>query len=380
MEYIQRYFEDGHSYAVILDMLSTYHGIKISMRSLKTHLKEANMFRRKNYSPVHDVRNAIRAELHGPGQLFGYRTMWLALQQKHKLHVKRDDVMRLMQELNPQGTFQRTRRRFVRRTYHSMGPNYLWHVDGYDKLKPFGFAISGCIDGFSRRVMWLTCGHTNNDPAVIAHNFISCVQRMGVVPMRLRTDCGTENGTLAAIQCTLRHHHTDYYSGLRSHMYGTSMSNQRIESWWSILRKARAQFWINLFGDLRNDGHFNGSNEHQCLLQFCFQHILQADLDECVELWNKHRIRPSRLAMCPGGVPNELYLLPHRSGSRDCGFPVNDVDLGAFPESRLATQLCGDIKIQEYLEFAMEHNQLQRPQNWEEALHLYFTMKETAGL
>ncbi|CAM4734136.1 unnamed protein product [Leuciscus chuanchicus] len=52
-----------------------------------------------------------------------------------KLLVKRDDIMRLLQELNP----QRTRRRFVRRTYHSMGPNYLWHVDGYDFL-PSGFA------------------------------------------------------------------------------------------------------------------------------------------------------------------------------------------------------------------------------------------------
>ncbi|KAL1250711.1 hypothetical protein QQF64_018507 [Cirrhinus molitorella] len=146
--------------------------------------------------------------------------------------------MQLLQELNPQGTEQRTRRRFVRRTYHSMGPNYLWHVDGYDKLKPFGFGISGCIDGFSRRILWLTCGYTNNDPAIIAHNFINCVQRLGVVPTRLRTDCGTENGTLAAIQCTLRHHHSDYYAGSRSHMYGTSMSNQRIESWWSSFRKA----------------------------------------------------------------------------------------------------------------------------------------------
>ncbi|KAI7809774.1 hypothetical protein IRJ41_016386, partial [Triplophysa rosa] len=360
--------------------LLTYHDIKISLRSLKRHLKNAGLFRRKSYSLLSDVRNAIRAELRGPGQLFGYRMMWLALQQKHKLRVKRDDVMRLLKELIPRGTDQRTRRRFFRRTYHSMGPNYLWHVDGYDKLKQFGFGLSGCIDGFSRRVLWLICGHTNNDPAVIARYFITCVQRLGVVPMRLRTDCGTENGTLAAIQCTLRHHHTDYHAGSRSHMYGTSLSNQRIESWWSIFRKARAQFWMDLFGDLRNEGHFNGSNEHQCLLQFCFQNILQADLDECVELWNKHRIRPSRLAMCPGGVPNELYYLPHRSGSRDCGFPVEDVELSAFPESRLTAQLCGDKNIQEYLEFAMEHNQLQCPQTWEEALKLYFTLKETAGL
>lgn len=28
------------------------------------------------------------------------------------------------------------------------GPNYVWHLDGYDKLKPYGFAIHACIDGF----------------------------------------------------------------------------------------------------------------------------------------------------------------------------------------------------------------------------------------
>ena len=27
------------------------------------------------------------------------------------------------------------------------GPNYLWHVDGYDKLTPYGLNIHGCIDG-----------------------------------------------------------------------------------------------------------------------------------------------------------------------------------------------------------------------------------------
>ncbi|KAI9545990.1 hypothetical protein NQZ68_032072 [Dissostichus eleginoides] len=35
-------------------------------------------------------------------------------------------------------------------------------------LNPFGIAISGCIDGFSRKVMWLRSGSTNNDPGIIA--------------------------------------------------------------------------------------------------------------------------------------------------------------------------------------------------------------------
>ena len=57
-----------------------------------------------------------------------------------------------------------------------MGPNYLWHVDGYDKLKPFGMAISGCIDGFLRRIMWLKCGPANNNPEVLKNNFIDCIR------------------------------------------------------------------------------------------------------------------------------------------------------------------------------------------------------------
>lgn len=74
----------------------------------------------------------------------------------------------------------------------------------------------------------------------------------------------------------------------------------------------RCQFWMELFADLRDAGYFNGSHEHQCLLRYCFGDVIQKDLDECVRLWNSHRIRPSRTASCPGGLPNELYYLPHR--------------------------------------------------------------------
>ena len=118
---------------------------------------------RKYYRSRTTVINAIREELRGPGQLFGYRTMWQVLRQKYHLKVKRDNVMNLLRELNPRGCERRARRRSIRRTYHSLGANYMWHADGYDELKPFWLAISGCIDGFSRKVLWLKCGPTNNN-------------------------------------------------------------------------------------------------------------------------------------------------------------------------------------------------------------------------
>ena len=45
------------------------------------------------------------------------------------------------------------------------------HIDNNDQLKRFGFPIHRCIDGFSRKFMWLVVSTSNNDPLVIANNF-----------------------------------------------------------------------------------------------------------------------------------------------------------------------------------------------------------------
>ncbi|XP_039626079.1 uncharacterized protein LOC120539766 [Polypterus senegalus] len=306
--------------------------------------------------------------------------MFQILKQKYQLRARRSDVMKLMSEMNPSGTRARRIRRFFRRSYHSLGPNYVWHVDGNDKLKPYGFAVSGCIDGFSRKILWLTCGPTNNNPAVVASNYMKVIYDLRVVPMRLRTDCGTENGIMAAMQCALRSHHSDRFSGEASHIYGTSTSNQRIESWWAQYRKQRSQFWMDLFEDLKDLGHFNGSHEHKCLLRFCFTDILQKDLEECKQLWNQHRIRPSRMSTCPPGIPNELYSLPHRFWSRDCGFHVAQQQLQDLRDQCETVGLCGDEDIQDYLTYVKEQYDLQTPQVWEDALDLFFKLKEKTNV
>ena len=40
-----------------------------------------------------------------------------------------------------------------RRSYTNPGTNFAWHIDGYDKLKPYGFPIHGGVDSLSRRVV-----------------------------------------------------------------------------------------------------------------------------------------------------------------------------------------------------------------------------------
>ena len=61
-----------------------------------------------------------------------------------------------MKKVNPEGVVRRQRHRLQRRKHYSKGPNYVWHSDGYDKFKLFGFSIHACIDGYSRKVFWLS--------------------------------------------------------------------------------------------------------------------------------------------------------------------------------------------------------------------------------
>ncbi|XP_046564869.1 uncharacterized protein LOC124273639 [Haliotis rubra] len=127
--------------------------------------------RRRGASNIQVVRRAVQEELNGSGAYLGCRSMRSRLQSSYGLSVPRDTVLQLQRELDPEGVEMRSRHRLSRRVYTNKGPNYLVHIDGYDKLKPFGFAIHGAICGFSRRILWLEVSNTNNNPYVVASYF-----------------------------------------------------------------------------------------------------------------------------------------------------------------------------------------------------------------
>jgi len=89
---------------------------------------------------------------------------------------------------------------------------------------------------------------------------------------------GTENGHVEQIQRFLRRNAADRFAGDRSFLYGKSTANQRIEAWWGILRKEQAQFWIELNGELKNDGVFDGDVLDKGLIQFCFMKLIQVSV------------------------------------------------------------------------------------------------------
>ncbi|XP_034051654.1 uncharacterized protein LOC117561399 isoform X2 [Gymnodraco acuticeps] len=346
---IKLYFRLSLSNKEILAILAHTNHIVISVRTLKRICKRLNLFRRKNQSDLEEVLAFVQHEIMTNGQMQGYRWLHLrAIQQG--LVVSQDSIRRIIKLVDPQGVELRRAHRLRRRQYRCRGPNALWHMDGYDKLKPYGIAINGCIDGFSRYVLWMEAYITNSDPKVVASYFIKTVSGIGGCPERIRADRGTENVSVEEMQMFLRRNHPDSFAGERSFLYGRSTANQRIEGWWGILRKQSAQFWMNLFQTLQEDGHFTGDFLDKSLIQFCYLNLVQDELDEVVNTWNSHKIRPRSTDDTASGRPVIMYSFPELHSAEDRLKPIamEEVNLcmlectpkGQFPCDETVFELC----------------------------------------
>ena len=116
-------------------------------------------------------------------------------------------------------------------------------------------------------------------------------------------------------------------AGDKSFLYGKSVTNQRIEAWWSFLRKSNTDWWMRFFKDLSDLGHFDNSNIiHVECLRFCFMGLIREELYKVAENWNLHKIRPCN-AETPPGRPDTLFFLPGEAGATDCKKDADESDL-----------------------------------------------------
>lgn len=272
-ELVKLYFSLGLNYRDITTLLAQRHQFIVSERHLKRILKSSNLFRRKGYTCLRRVIAFIQENLQTSGQLHGYRWMYSKCKE-YGIHVKKEEVRLILKELDPRGVELRRTRRLHRRSYFAKGPNYIWHLDSYDKLKPFGICINGCIDGFSRKIVWLNAFTTSSDPKIVGGYYMDAVERQGGCPRIVRGDRGTENVKVRDFQRFLRRNLQDT-SSIDSYIEGASTANQRIESWWGFLRRESLEFYIALFVDLKDQGLFDGAFLDKNLIQFCFMAIIQ---------------------------------------------------------------------------------------------------------
>ncbi|XP_013415563.1 uncharacterized protein LOC106177367 isoform X2 [Lingula anatina] len=303
--FLNNLVERNKSNALILEYLKDI-GITWSERTLKRRLNVLEI-KRHEHVPVQELRDIIQQEVVVCGGLAGVRRIYDQCRQKYHKKVKRIDVQEILREVDPEGRKLRIRRALNRRVFKSQGPNWIWSVDGNDKLQFFHIYIHGCIDTFSRKILWLHANTTNKDSKVVAKYFFDTVKTLKVCPNRTRSDPGTENVDLIECQMFLRRNSSDQHAFSNSHIMGPSPLNQ----------------------GLHRDGWYD---RHSCIDKWCmvfvYLPLIQHDIDAFQLWWNNHKIRHQRQVWLPtGAAPNDIYAFPHLYGGHQCGFTVSDRDL-----------------------------------------------------
>ena len=365
---ITTYYKSGYSHKTIIQFMTEKHNINLSLTTLKRRIRSYGLSRLQNVDD-NTLSGIVQNEVNGSSSNFGYRSMWGLLKSKYGIDCTRDKVMTTLRCLDPDGTKQRKSRVLKRRRYKSKGPNDTWHMDGYDKLKPYGLPIHGAIDGFSRKIIWLAVCKSNNNPSIPAYLYLEAIKKE-IIPRLLRTDAGTENGTTAAIHCAL-------HENINAHKYGSSVSNQRIENWWSSLRRTYTGWVIDFFKRKIDNGSFvTGSWLFQETSWFAFSPLLQKELFNVVKNWNCHRIRKSGFDTI-GGIPNQLYDLPTSFGFEEQGTRVTEEDLNKIDgikdiENNFCSLNSCDIDLKGYFEHVIATKDIPYPpSNWVAAEQLF---------
>ena len=144
---------------------------------------------------------------------------------------KREKQLR-SKNIDPDGVTIRREKVIRRKIYHTIGSGYIYYIDENDKLKRWGFPIHGCIDRFSRKVMWLVVSTTNNNLLLVGNLYLNCIKQQKIVSKLLIMDVGIGNMYCQDLQI--------YFTGEEeSFLYASLTENQTIEAFCSRLVRYR---------------------------------------------------------------------------------------------------------------------------------------------
>jgi hypothetical protein len=271
------------------------------------------------------VENAI---LNGPARIFGRRWLTTYLMQQFGYRARRDDVALAQLAINEAAVIARRPglRKIRLENYTTSGPNFLWCLDGHDKLAQYGIQIYAAVDAYSRKIIWFYCGISNRTAISVANQYLNAVQAIGICPRFIRTDRGTETVLLADlhfsffIEAALREQWSEQdYESLQisdCYIYGPSTRNIRIEGLWRQQRFQCTGPWLDYFKELQNANLYREDLlADQVVILFLFMPILREELTAFVRTHNAYPIRSqfNRSQHVPG-VPDELYRAGEQHG------------------------------------------------------------------
>ena len=214
------------------------------------------------------------------------------------IRVQRSRIRKALVRLDNKNTALKWGIVTTRRKCYIAWPNSLWHLDGNHSLIHLGFVIHGCIDGYSRRVIFLECS-SNNLSQTVLNRFIDATQiDGGRWSSKILVDYGLENVLVCDAMVE------KLGEGRSNFIAQPSTRNQRIEILWKDVFSCVIRIFYYIFYALEGEQLIDIENpvDMLALRPVFLQRIIQA-LNEFKELHNNHSLRTEG-----SWTPNQMWL------------------------------------------------------------------------
>ena len=347
---LKTYVSQNLKRSEVLDFMQRdFPQYKWSLATLDRRLRHFGIHYIDYDTPLTVVADAVQKELEGPGRLLGYRAMNQKLRTEHNVQVPRHLVYNMIAELDPEGLEARSLQRKKKKPkgqFTSEGPLWVASLDGHDKLcgyqnSTFPLGVYGCIDTFSRKILFLFVCHSNSNPLVVGKMYLQYLFEAEMLPRNLRVDRGTETGKMATIHVYLLNKHEDMNDPTDAIIYGPSTSN-KIERWWRELHERLEKFFKEQLTILLRGREYDPHSAlDRQLLAYVFIPVVQRECDIFVRYWNSHRIRGQDQLEIPAGVPDHIFSFPEQYGGTNMGIPLHKDELKEVAE--LSGVMDGDV-------------------------------------
>ena len=172
-----------------------------------------------------------------------------------------------------------------RRQYSVPWPSSLWHLEGHHSLIRWGFVVHGCIDGFSRRVVFLRCSNNHLSQTVL-QLLLKAIEKDGLWPSRIRMDYGVENILLYDAMVEARGEGRGSFIAVPLRQIRELKDSGGTSSGVCVI------FFYFVFYAMENTGLLNVDNATDIFaLHLTFLPRINLALDEYMDAFNHHKVR-----------------------------------------------------------------------------------------